>query len=204
VIDHVRGRVVERAPGSLVIAVGGLGLEIASTRAAERVAAPGQEATVLTHLHVREDALQLFGFGSTRERALFRLLLGVSGVGPRLALAIVSAYAPDDLERAIANQDVALLSSVSGVGRKTAQKICVDLRDRVAPVGVASAPPPAAAAVAAVPESADLGDPFYAAREALVALGYSLADAEAALQGSDGDESMRVRAALGRLAGAVR
>jgi hypothetical protein len=69
---------------------------------------------------------------------------------------------------------------------------------------VASAPPPAAAAVAAVPESADLGDPFYAAREALVALGYSLADAEAALQGSDGDESMRVRAALGRLAGAVR
>jgi Holliday junction DNA helicase RuvA len=202
VIDHVRGRVVERAPGSLVIAVGGLGLEIASTRAAERVAAPGEEATVITHLHVREDALQLFGFGSTRERALFRLLLGVSGVGPRLALAIVSAYPADELERAIGAQDVALLSSVSGVGRKTAQKICVELRDRVAPVGIAPATP--APAVAAVPESADLGDPFYAAREALVALGYTLADAEAALQGGDGDEGTRVRAALGRLAGAVR
>jgi holliday junction DNA helicase RuvA len=202
VIDHVRGRVVDRGPGSLVIAVGGLGLEIASTRAAERIAAPGDEATVLTHLHVREDALQLFGFASVRERALFRLLLGVSGVGPRLALAIVSAYPAADLERAIASQDVALLSSVSGVGRKTAQKICVELRDRVAPVGTAPAAP--APAPVAVPESADLADPFYAAREALVALGYPLADAEAALQGSDGDEGARVRAALGRLAGAVR
>jgi Holliday junction DNA helicase RuvA len=201
VIDHVRGRVVERGAGSLVIAVGGLGLEIASTRAAERTAAPGDEATVLTHLHVREDALQLFGFASVRERALFRLLLGVSGVGPRLALAIVSAYPPGELERAIASQDVALLSSVSGVGRKTAQKICVDLRDRVAPAGATPVAP--ARAAAAVPESADLGDPFYAAREALVALGYSLADAESALQGSDGDEGARVRAALGRLAGAV-
>jgi holliday junction DNA helicase RuvA len=206
VIAHVTGRVVTREPERLVLDVGGIGLELASTRSAERLASPGAMVTVETYLHVREDALQLFGFADAAERALFRLLMGVSGIGPKLALAIVSAYGPEQLQRAIAGQDVALLASVSGVGRKTAQRICVDLKDKVGGVGaVALANADAAAAVAmpVVPNGADLSDPYYGAREALVALGYALADCEAALDGVDGTEDERVRAALARLRGAV-
>jgi holliday junction DNA helicase RuvA len=202
VIAQVTGRVIEREPERVVVDVGGVGFELAATRSAERAATPGEVVTLPTHLHVREDALQLFGFGDASERAFFRLLLGVSGIGPKLALAIVSAYPPEQLERAIASQDVALLASVSGVGRKTAQRIVVDLKDRVGlPVTtVASAN---RAAATAVPAGPDLAEPFYAAREALLAFGYSLGDAEAALEGGDGSADERVRAALQRLRGAV-
>jgi len=206
VIAHVTGRVVVREPERLVVDVGGVGLELSTTRSAERLAAPGSVVTVETYLHVREDALQLFGFADAAERALFRLLMGVSGIGPKLALAIVSAYGPEQLQRAIAGQDVALLASVSGVGRKTAQRICVDLKDKVGGVGavaVANADAAAAVAMPAVPSGADLSDPYYGAREALLALGYALADSEAALDGIDGTEDERVRAALARLRSAV-
>jgi len=206
VIAHVTGRVMTREPERLVVDVGGIGLELSTTRSAERLAAPGSVVTVETYLHVREDALQLFGFADAGERALFRLLMGVAGIGPKLALAIVSAYGPEQLSRAIAGQDVALLASVSGVGRKTAQRICVDLKDKVGGVGaVAMANADAAAAVAmpVVPNGADLSDPYYGAREALVALGYALADCEAALAGVEGTEDERVRSALARLRGAV-
>jgi len=206
VIAHVTGRVVVREPERLVLDVGGIGLELASTRSAERLASPGDVVTVETYLHVREDALQLFGFADAAERALFRLLMGVSGIGPKLALAIVSAYGPEQLSRAIAGQDVALLASVSGVGRKTAQRICVDLKDKVGGVGgvaMANADAVAAVAMPVVPNGADLSDPYYGAREALVALGYALADCEAALDGVEGTEDERVRSALARLRGAV-
>jgi Holliday junction DNA helicase RuvA len=206
VIAHVTGRVVVREPERLVVDVGGVGLELSTTRSAERLAAPGSVVTVETYLHVREDALQLFGFADAAERALFRLLMGVSGIGPKLALAIVSAYGPEQLQRAITGQDVALLASVSGVGRKTAQRICVDLKDKVGGVGavaVANADAAAAVAMPAVPNGADLSDPYYGAREALLALGYALADCEAALDGIDGTEDERVRAALARLRSAV-
>ncbi len=177
--------------------VGGIGFELLTTRSAERLATPGEMVTVETFLHVREDALQLFGFADAGERSLFKLLMGVSGIGPKLALAIVSAYGPEQLQRAIASQDVALLASVSGVGRKTAQRICVDLKDKMGGVGaaaVASANGAAAVAAPGVPLGADLSDPYYGAREALVALGYSLADCEAALDGVEGTEDERVRA----------
>ena len=205
-IAHVTGRVVTREPERLVLDVGGIGFELLTTRSAERLAAPGETVTVETFLHVREDALQLFGFADAGERSLFKLLMGVSGIGPKLALAIVSAYGPEQLQRAIAGQDVALLASVSGVGRKTAQRICVDLKDKMGGVGaaaVASANGAAAVAAPGVPLGADLSDPYYGAREALVALGYSLADCEAALDGVEGTEDERVRAGLARLRGAV-
>jgi holliday junction DNA helicase RuvA len=185
-----------------VIDVGGVGFELAATRSAERAALPGEVVTIPTHLHVREDVLQLFGFGDPSERAFFRLLLGVSGIGPKLALAIVSAYPPEQLERAIASQDVALLASVSGVGRKTAQRIVVDLKDRVGLPATVVATANRAAATA-VPAGPDLEEPYYAAREALLAFGYSLGDAEAALDGGDGSADERIRAALQRLRGAV-
>ncbi|CAA9533934.1 MAG: RuvA, partial [uncultured Thermoleophilia bacterium] len=131
-IAQVTGRVVGRGGDGVVLEVGGVGLEVVATRGAEAVARPGTTVTLQTHLHVREDALQLFGFADVGERRLFRLLLGVSGVGPRLALAVVSAYPPDQLARAIVASDVALLSSVSGVGKRTAERICLDLRERIA------------------------------------------------------------------------
>ena len=206
-IAHVTGRVVSREPERLVLDVGGIGFELLTTRSAERLATPGEMVTVETFLHVREDALQLFGFADAGERSLFKMLMGVSGIGPKLALAVVSAYGPEQLQRAIASQDVALLASVSGVGRKTAQRICVDLKDKVGPIGAAavSSANTAAATSAApgVPLGADLNDPYYGAREALVALGYALADCESALDGVEGTEDERVRAGLARLRGAV-
>ncbi len=199
-IAHVTGRVVSREAERVVVEVGGVGFELAATRSAERAAEPGQVVTFETYLHVREDLLQLFAFGDGAERTLFRLLLGVTGIGPKLALAVVSAYTPEQLERAIAAQDIALLASVSGVGRKTAQRICIDLKDRVALGQIGTG---GAAAAGGLPGGASVADAYYGSREALVALGYALADAEAALEGVDGSTDERVRAALARLRGAV-
>jgi Holliday junction DNA helicase RuvA len=204
VIASVSGRVAAREADHVVVEVGGVGLEILPTRSAAGLARPGQAVTLPTHLHVREDGLTLYGFASAEERRLFRLLLGVTGVGPKLALAIVSAYPPAQLERAVAAGDINLLASVSGVGKKTAQRICVDLRDRVGGLATATAPSGEGAAASAVPSGASLEDPFYAAREALVGLGFPVATAEAALDGVEGTPEERVRAGLARLSGAPR
>src|SRR5699024_3465221 len=115
VIASVSGRVATRDAELVVVEVGGVGLEVLPTRAAASVAQPGTVVTLATHLHVREDGLTLYGFAGQDERRLFRLLLGVTGVGPKLALAIVSAYPPAQLERAVAAGDVNLLASVVGV-----------------------------------------------------------------------------------------
>jgi Holliday junction DNA helicase RuvA len=201
-IASVSGRVVAREADLVVVEVGGVGLEVMPTRAAAGLSRPGEPVTLATHLHVREDGLTLYGFAGADERRLFRLLLGVTGVGPKLALAIVSAYPPAQLERAVAAGDVDLLASVSGVGKKTAQRICVDLRDRVGLVVAAAASNGAAGT--RVPAGADLEDPFYAAREALVGLGFPVAAAEAALEGVDGTPEERVRTGLTRLSGPPR
>ncbi len=205
-IAHVTGRVVTREPERLVLDVGGIGLELVTTRSAERLASPGAMVTVETYLHVREDALQLFGFADAGERALFRLLMGVSGIGPKLALAIVSAYGPEQLQRAIAGPGRG--AARVGLGRRPQDRAAHLRRPegqgrRRRRGGVANADAAAAVAMPGVPIGADLSDPYYGAREALVALGYSLADCEAALDGVEGTEDERVRAALARLRGAV-
>ena len=132
--------------------------------------------------------LTLFGFASSAERALFELLLGVSGVGPKAALAIVSGYAPDQIRRAIATADHALFTSISGIGMKTAERVVIDLKDKIGalPSAPDSAPEPV------------IGDDHTAAREALVGLGMSVAEAEAALRGVADDLPVgeRVRMAL--------
>jgi holliday junction DNA helicase RuvA len=202
VIASVSGRVAAREADLVVVEVGGVGLEVLPTRSAATLAQPGTTVTLATHLHVREDGLTLYGFASADERRLFRLLLGVTGVGPKLALAIVSAYPPAQLERAVAAGDVDLLASVVGVGKKTAQRICVDLRDRVALT--ARAAPANGDGPTTVPSGADLADPFYAARDGLVGLGFPVASAEAALQGIEGTPEERIRQALGRLSGSAR
>ena len=191
-IAHVTGTVTGREGDILVVDVNGVGYEVTATFAALSRSEPGSTVTVPTYLHVREDVMQLFGFASEAERRIFRLLLNVNGVGPKLALAIVSAQDPERIESAVLLGDVALLSSVSGVGKKTAEQICLDLKDKIAGAGATTAGGVAPAAAS---------DPHREARDGLVALGYSVIDAEAALQGSDGSAEDRIKAALAQLGG---
>ena len=182
-IARLRGRVVARAGAAIVVDVGGVGYLVAATpRVSARV---GEEATVETYLHVREDALQLYGFATADERELFELLLGVSGVGPKVALAIVSGSTPVELRRAIAREDTACFEAIPGIGRKTAQRVVLELREKMA-----------------IPVDAGMASGAVVARDALVELGWSIVDAERALSGVD--ESLpveeQVRAALKRAA----
>ena len=148
-----------------MLEVGGVGYLVSATpRVSARL---GEETTVETYLHVRDDALQLYGFATAEERALFELLLSVSGIGPKVALAIVSASPSDELRRAIARGDLARFEAIPGIGRKIAQRIVMELGDKLAHDP-------------AVPAGA--GGPLLA-RDALVELGYSLLDAERALAG---------------------
>jgi Holliday junction DNA helicase RuvA len=154
-----------------VLEVGGVGYLVAATpRVAARV---GEEAIVETHLHVREDALQLYGFASADERELFELLLGVSGIGPKVALAIVSGSPPAELRRAIARDDLARFEAIPGIGRKTAQRVVMELKDKLGE-------PAASGATGGV----------LLARDALVELGWSVIDADRVL--ADVDESLSV------------
>ncbi len=188
-IATLRGKVLERGSGRIVIDVGGVGYLLAATSAAIRMAVPdGEEVTLVTHLYVREDALTLFGFASTAERDLFELLLGVSGVGPKAALAIVSGYATDQIRRAIVTSDHALFTSITGVGRKTAERVVIDLKDKVGSLPATQ-----------VQDAADVPpDDHTAARDGLVGLGMSVAEAEAALRSIDADLPVgeRIRQAL--------
>jgi Holliday junction DNA helicase RuvA len=183
VISRLRGTVASRTAAGLVLDVGGVGYLLAATpRVAARV---GEDATVETYLVVREDALQLYGFASADERELFELLLGVSGVGPKVAIAIVSGSTPVELRRAIARDDTARFEAIPGIGRKTAQRVIMELKEKLAePAGAVSA------------------GGGVLARDALVELGWSLLDAERAL--ADVDESLpieeQVRSALRRAA----
>ena len=182
-IARLRGTVAARTASGVVLDVGGVGYLVAATpRVSARV---GEEATVETYLHVREDALQLYGFATADERELFELLLGVSGVGPKVALAIVSGSTPVELRRAIAREDTARFEAIPGIGRKTAQRVVLELREKMA-----------------IPVDAGMASGAVVARDALVELGWSIVDAERALSGVD--ESLpveeQVRAALKRAA----
>ena len=192
-IASLRGRVAANVAGQTVLDVGGVGYRLATTASAARMAADanGGEVTLLTHLHVREDTLALFGFATEAERALFELLLGVSGVGPKAALAIVSGYAPDQIRRAVQTGDYALFTSIPGIGRRTAERVVIDLKDKVGGLQIAVA--------ADVPAVAD---GHTNARDALVGLGMSVAEAEAALRPLDESLPVEERVRLA-LAGAV-
>ncbi len=193
-IASLRGRVVSSAVGVTVLDVGGVGYRLATTTTASRraAAAGDREVTLLTHLHVREDALQLFGFASEAERSLFEMLLGVSGVGPKAALAIVSGYEPDQIRRAVQSGDHALFTSIPGIGRRTAERVVIDLKDKVGGLVVPTTgdtPAPA-------------GTQHTAARDALVGLGMSVAEAETALRPIDETLPVEERVRLA-LSGAV-
>jgi Holliday junction DNA helicase RuvA len=183
VIARLRGTVAARTASGVVLDVGGVGYLVAATpRVSARV---GEETTVETYLHVREDVLQLYGFATADERELFELLLGVSGVGPKVALAIVSGSTPVELRRAIAREDTARFEAIPGIGRKTAQRVVLELREKMA-----------------IPVGAETASGAVLARDALVELGWSLIDAERALAGVDGSLSIeeQVRVALRKAA----
>jgi len=196
VIAHVRGVVTEAGDDRVVLDVGGVGLELlVPARVAVRAAAAvGEESSLLTHLHVRDDALQLFGFETARERAFFRQLIAVSGVGPKVALAILSAYPVGELELAALQDDHRRFESIPGIGRKLAQRLVVELKDRIVPAGEASG---AGGAAGGAPV-----DDLVAARSALVNLGLSYAEADAALKGAPAGAPVEelVRHALGKAA----
>jgi Holliday junction DNA helicase RuvA len=164
-IARLRGKRAGLTAAGLVLDVNGVGYLIQATPSVLR--RESDELTVETYLHVREDALQLYGFGSSQERDLFVHLLSVSGVGPKVALAIVSGSTPAELRRAIALEDTARFEAIPGIGKKTAQRVVLELREKIGDAG------------------ADTAHGDLVAREALVELGWSLVDAERALADVD-------------------
>jgi len=133
-IASVRGQVVAIAPDTAVVEVGGVGLAVHCTPATLARLRTGEPARLATSLVVREDSLTLYGFADEHEKTVFELLQTASGVGPRLAQAVLAVHSPDAIRRAIAGADTAALTRVPGIGKKGAEKLIVELRDRIGPV----------------------------------------------------------------------
>lgn len=200
-ISSVRGVVLSAGLDSVVIDVGGVGLLLHTTAATAASVSPGGKALLATTLVVREESLTLYGFADEDERAVFNLVQTVSGVGPRLALAMLAIHSPDGLRRAISSGDLVALTKVPGIGKKGAERIVLELRDKI---GM-----PSGAASSAAPQSAG---PDWAGqvRDALVGLGWSSRQADDAVEvvrptvtrtefGDGSDVSALLRAALREL-----
>ena len=188
-IARLRGTPVGSTPDGLVLDVGGVGYLVAATPSVLRKADGAEEIVVETYLHVREDTMQLYGFADRAERELFIQLLTVNGVGPKVALAIVSGSPAEELRRAIVREDTVRFMAIPGIGKKTAERIVLELKEKLG-AGVTE--------LTTTPS----GDTHIVARDALVELGYTLVDAERAL--ADTDPALppedRVRLALKRAA----
>lgn len=199
-IAHLNGMVAGVGPDGAVIDVGGVGLRVQCTPDTLASLKPGEPARVATSLVVREDSLTLFGFGTDDERNVFELLQTASGIGPRLALAMLAVHSPDALRRALAAEDLNALTMVPGIGRKGAQRIVLELKDRLGAPGDASGN-------GAVP--ARKGEQSWRdqVQSGLTNLGWSARDAEAAIAAveaeSDGapvpDVATALRSALRKL-----
>jgi holliday junction DNA helicase RuvA len=172
VITFLDGQLANALPTQAIVAVGGVGYEIFIPLSSyDKLPAVGQSVRLLTHLHVREDAHVLYGFMTAAERDLFRLLVNnVSGIGPKLALAVLSGMSVNNFKTAVVNSDIAAISKISGLGKKTAERIVLELKDKV---GVAAAWEAASAAHAPTPEQERANEAVLA----LIALGYKQAEA---------------------------
>jgi Holliday junction DNA helicase RuvA len=170
-IGSVRGRIASKTPPQLTVDVGGLGYELEAPMSTFFHLPPvGEEVRLLTHLVVREDAHVLYAFGTEEERRLFRSLIKVSGVGPKIALALLSGISVAAFAECVQREDIAALTRIPGVGRKTAERLIVEMRDRLSG-------PPAAAGVAGAAAGAPGTSAESEAYGALVALGYRPAEA---------------------------
>ena len=194
-IGSIRGRIASKTPPQLMVEVAGVGYEIEAPMSTFfLLPSVGEEVFLLTHLVVREDAHILYGFGTQDERRLFRSLIKVSGVGPKIALALLSGINVEAFALCVQNQDIAALTKVPGIGRKTAERLVVEMKDRLGPAAEvavhATASPPGAN-----PEAEAFG--------ALVALGYKPAEAtrllKAAGPGTHSTEELIRRALQGAI-----
>jgi Holliday junction DNA helicase RuvA len=184
-IALLQGEVAVRRPDHVVVVSGGVGYRAAvSAETLRHVPAVGERVTLHTHLIAREDALTLYGFHSEGERELFLLLLSVQAVGPKVALAVLSSAAPAELVAALAAGDAARLQAVPGIGKRTAERIIVELREKVAGEAAADA-----VRVPIVARRGGALDPRSLAREGLVELGYSHAEAEELLRDAEADSA---------------
>jgi len=175
-LAHLEGTLVEAMPGRVVIDVGGVGYDVAVPLSTyDRLPAVGQACRLLTHLHHRDDQMILYGFATDAERELFRMLIGVSNVGPRLALAALSGLSVDEFKEAVAVGDVSRIKSVQGVGVRTAERIIVELKERVGTL-------PALEAFARTAAAAKEPDAVRDAVSALATLGYAPAAAHKAVR----------------------
>ena len=171
-ISFIEGRLEHKGATSVVLAVGGVGYDVSvPTSVVSRLPAVGKSARVHTRMVVRDDSITLYGFSTTDERQLFDLLTGVTGVGPKVGLSFLSAMSADSLRRAVISGDADALTVVPGVGKKVAQRVVVDLRDRLG--GAAELPGEAG--------------PIVDVREALVSLGLTPQEAAEATRDVDGD-----------------
>ena len=139
-IAYLDGILAEKAPSSAVMDVHGVGYEVAIPLSTfDRLPAVGERTKLFTRLEVREDAQQLFGFATERERRLFALVTSVSGIGPKLALSALSGLSPAELERAVAAGDAKRIASVKGIGKKTAERLVIELKDKIDPIAAFAA-----------------------------------------------------------------
>lgn len=195
-IASLTGRCIHADSESIIVDVGGVGYLVRATtgviQAAQRTP---DDVTVHVHTNVREDAIQLYGFATYSEQQVFERLTTLQGVGPKVAIAVLSSISPQDIQRATLTEDVALLQSVPGVGPKVARRIVTELKDKlhdIVPAGITTF---SASVQDGTPDSMAT---FYEAREALVGLGMGLPEAEAALAATDdaADAGERVKQAL--------
>lgn len=181
-ISHVAGRVTAVAPTTAVVDVGGVGLTVQCAPATLVGLQTGQSVTIATSLVVREDSLTLYGFADDDERTTFELVQKVSGVGPRLAQAMLAVHAPNELRRIVATENLAALTQVPGIGRKGAQRIVLELKDRLGPASHATAAQRSANTTAAPWQEQVHG--------ALLGLGWSAREAEQAVSDVAGDDAL--------------
>jgi Holliday junction DNA helicase RuvA len=178
VIASVRGTLVTRLPGDVVIEAAGVGYRLnVSTETLAGLPKAGDQARLLTHLILRDDGMHLYGFASEAERELFLMLIGVQGVGPKVALAVLSGGAPRELLNAIATGDTARFQAVPGIGKRTAERIIVELREKVA----------GRATDEIVVRRTASDDPRTLAREGLLGLGFTPQEADRLLDQSGGE-----------------
>ena len=172
-IAHIQGKMIEKTPTALVVETGGVGFQLlVPLSSSEKLGEPGEVVKLLTYLHVREDVLQLYGFLTVEERHLFQLLISISGVGPKLAQGILSGIEVSQFKQAVRANETAVLNKIPGVGKKTAERLVVELRDKV---GLADQPE------AGREETGQAGRPQEEAILALLSLGYKRNQAEKAV-----------------------
>ena len=193
-IGFLEGRIAAKTAPAVTLDVGGVGYELEAPMSTFlNLPAVGEKVRLITHLVVREDAHILYGFATEAERRLFRNLLKVSGVGPKIALGVLSGMSVEGFTRCVLGEDVTTLTRIPGIGRKTAERLIIEMRDRVH----------AAAAGAGLPATSSPGDPHGEAFDALVALQYKPAEATRLLKGITGSHSTEELIRLA-LQGAIR